>query len=59
MNLESLKHMPEEALKEILELTEAKARIELRDRASHEFMPFVHHVYDNFIEGRHHRIIAE
>ena len=22
-------------------------------------MPFAHHVYDGFIEGKHHRIIAE
>jgi hypothetical protein len=59
MDLDVLKHMPEDALKEILELTEAKARLELREKAHAHFMPFVHHVYDNFIEGRHHRIIAE
>ena len=56
MNLQSL---PEEALKEILALTEAKKRLDLRDKAQDYFMPFAHHVYDNFIEGRHHRIIAE
>jgi len=59
MSLDALKHMPEEALKEILELTEAKARLEVREAASDRFMPFVHHVYDNFIEGHHHRILAE
>ena len=56
MNLQAL---PEEALKEILALTEAKKRLDLREEASEKFMPFAHHVYDNFIEGRHHRIIAE
>ena len=56
MNLQAL---PEEALKEILALTEAKTRMDLRDQAQNLFMPFAHHVYDNFIEGRHHRIIAE
>ena len=56
MNLQAL---PEEALKEILSLTEAKKRMDLREKAHDNFMPFVHHVYDNFIEGRHHRIIAE
>ena len=56
MNLQAL---PEEALKEILALTEAKKRMDLREEAHESFMPFVHHVYDNFIEGRHHRIIAE
>ena len=57
--MNNLTGLPEEALKEILELTEAKQRIELREQAHENFMPFVHHVYDNFIEGRHHRIIAE
>ncbi len=56
MNLQAL---PEEALKEILALTEAKKRLDLREQAQHRFMPFAHHVYENFIEGRHHRIIAE
>lgn len=56
MNLNAL---PEEALKEILALTEAKKRVELRAVATEKFLPFVHHVYDNFIEGHHHRIFAE
>ena len=56
MNLQAL---PEEAVKEILSLTEAKKRLDLRDEAQEKFMPFAHHVYENFIEGRHHRIIAE
>ena len=56
MNLQAL---PEEALKEILALTEAKKRLDLREEASEKFMPFAHHVYENFIEGRHHRIISE
>jgi hypothetical protein len=50
MNLQAL---PQEALKEILELTEAKKRLEIRDLAHDKFMPFAHHVYENFIEGRH------
>jgi predicted phage terminase large subunit-like protein len=56
MNLQAL---PEGALKEILALTEAKKRLDLREEASEKFMPFAHHVYENFIEGSHHRIIAE
>ena len=56
MNLQAL---PEEALKEILALTEAKKRLDLREEAYEKFMPFAHHVYENFIEGSHHRIIAE
>lgn len=48
MNLQAL---PEEALKEILSLTEAKKKLDLREVASEKFMPFAHHVYENFIEG--------
>jgi len=51
--------VPEEVLKEILLLTEAKKKIDLREKAQEKFMPFAHHVYEGFIEGRHHRIIAE
>ena len=56
MNLQAL---PEEALKEILALTEAKNRLDLQERAYDHFMPFAHHVYENFIEGAHHRVIAK
>ena len=56
MNLDAL---PQDVLKEILALTEAKAKLDVREKAQDNFMAFAHHVYDNFIEGRHHRIIAE
>jgi len=56
MNLQAL---PEEALKEILALTEARKTLDLREKAHDFFMPFAHHVYENFIEGQHHRVIAE
>ena len=52
MNLQAL---PEDALKEILALTEAKKRLDTREKAHDYFMPFAHHVYENFIEGQHHR----
>lgn len=55
----SLETLPEEVLKELLLLTEAKKKLDLRDKAQDNFMSFAHHVYENFIEGRHHRIIAE
>ena len=41
MNLQAL---PEEALKEILALTEAKKKLDLREEAVEKFMPFAHHV---------------
>jgi len=56
MNLDAL---PDEVLKEILVLTEARKKLDLRERATDSFMTFAHHVYENFIEGEHHRIIAE
>ena len=51
--------LPDEALKELLMLKEAEARLIIREKAQNNFMPFVHHVYENFIEGRHHLEIAE
>src|SRR5210317_503341 len=59
MDAAALEALPEEVLKEILTLKEAEIRLETREKAQDQFMPFVHHVYDGFIEGRHHRIIAE
>jgi len=55
----SLDLLPEEVLKEILLLEEQKKRLETRDIAKDKFMAYAKHVYDGFIEGTHHRIIAE
>ena len=55
----ALDSLPDEVLKEVLALKEANIRLDTREKAQNQFMPFVHHVYDGFIEGRHHRIIAE
>ena len=55
----TLESLPDEVLKEILALKQAEIRIATREKAQNHFMPFVHHVYENFIEGRHHRVIAE
>ena len=55
----SLETIPEETLREILSLKQAQVRLSVREEAKDKFMPFVHHVYDGFIEGRHHRVIAE
>ena len=51
--------IPEDILKEITALTEAEVRLQTRTRAQKHFMPFAHHVYENFIEGKHHRIISK
>ncbi len=55
----SLDAIPDEALHEILALQEQLATLKKRDAAKDRFMSFAHGVYDDFIEGNHHRIIAE
>ena len=57
--MSNLDALPDDVLKEFLALTEAKQKLEIRDKATDSFMSFAHHVYENFIEGEHHRIIAE
>ena len=56
MNLDSL---PKEVLQELLGLEEQKKKLETRKLARDKFMAYAKHVYEGFIEGRHHRIIAE
>ena len=58
-NTASLELLPDDVLKEIYLLEEQAKRLDMRDKAQEDFMSYVHHVYDNFIEGTHHRIIAE
>ena len=56
MNLHALS---DEKLKELLLLEEQLKRIDTREAAQKSFMAYVQHVYDGFIVGRHHKIIAE
>ena len=56
MNLDAL---PKEVLQEVLLLEEQKRRLETREVAQEDFMAYVQHVYEGFIVGRHHKIIAE
>jgi predicted phage terminase large subunit-like protein len=55
----NLNAIPDEVLREILQLTELQAKQERQQRVHDSFMAFAHHVYEGFIEGAHHRIIAE
>ena len=54
-----LNTVPEEVLREVLSLKQAEARLLVREKAQDEFMPFVHHVYENFIVGKHHKEISK
>ena len=56
MNLDAL---PKEVLQELLGLEEQRKKLETREIARDKFMAYAKHVYEGFIEGRHHRIIAE
>jgi predicted phage terminase large subunit-like protein len=57
--MSDLDALPDEVLREILALTQAKKKLDIREKATDSFMTFANHVYENFIEGEHHRIIAE
>jgi hypothetical protein len=56
MNFEAL---PKEVLQEVLLLEEQHRRLETRELAQTKFLAYAKHVYEGFIEGRHHRVIAE
>jgi len=46
-------------MREILALEQAKQTLSVRERAQNDFMTFVKHVYDGFIEGNHHKQVAK
>jgi len=56
MNYEAL---PKEVLQEVLLLEQQHKRLETREEAQTKFLSYAKHVYDGFIEGRHHRVISE
>jgi predicted phage terminase large subunit-like protein len=49
----------EDAQERLLKLQLRLAQIEMREKAQKEFLPFVKHVWPEFIAGEHHRIIAD
>ena len=50
---------PDEVVREILALEQAQKRLSVRKEAHNNFIPFVKHVYEGFIEGAHHLKVAE
>ena len=50
---------PDEVMREILALEQARKNLAVRERARESFMVFAKHVYEGFIEGSHHRKVAE
>ena len=55
----ALHTIPDQDLREMLLLEEQLKKLETREAAQTSFMAYVSHVYDGFIVGRHHKIIAE
>ena len=49
---------PEEVIREVLALEQAKNNLVIRAKAQNDFMAFVKHVYEGFIEGDHHKKVA-
>ena len=50
---------PEEVIREVLALEQAKKNLGIRAKAQEDFMTFVKHVYEGFIEGDHHKKVAQ
>ena len=48
----------DEVMREILALEQAKQTLSIREVAQDNFMAFVKHVYDGFVEGTHHKQVA-
>ena len=55
----ALHTMPDQDLRELLLLEEQLKKLDTREAAQSNFMAYVDHVYDGFIVGRHHKIIAK
>ena len=55
----SLTSVSDEVAREILALEQARMTLDIRERAQDDFMVFVNHVYDGFIEGSHHKRVAK
>ena len=52
-------NVSEDVLREILALEEAKRKLGVREKTEKSFMKFVKHCYEGFIEGSHHKKVAE
>jgi predicted phage terminase large subunit-like protein len=55
----NLSHLPEGEMKEILMLQERLSLLETQDKAKDSFMEYIRYIWPGFIEGDHHRIIAD
>jgi len=57
--LANLSHLSESQMKEILQLQERLDLLNARDACRDSFMEYIRHIWPGFIEGDHHRLIAD
>jgi predicted phage terminase large subunit-like protein len=55
----NLSHLSEGEMKEILMLQERLSLLETQDKAKESFMEYIRYIWPGFIEGDHHRLIAD
>ena len=54
-----LKHVPDDALKEIVMIQNRIEQLGVKEKSQTDFIEYVKHVWDGFIEGEHHKLFAE
>ena len=59
LDLEKIKRLPPDARKELMKTFLRLQEKKKESKINNNFMAFVKHVWPEFIEGRHHKIIAE
>ena len=59
LDLEKIKRLPPDARKELMKTFLKLQEKKKESKINNNFMAFVKHVWPEFIEGRHHKIIAE
>ena len=57
--LKNIVHLPEAEQRHVLKLLGQLEETESKEQAREGFMPFIKKVWPAFIEGRHHKIMAE
>ena len=58
-DLTSLAHLSEGDMKEMLELQERLEFLKEQDKCRDSFMDYIRFIWPNFIEGDHHRVVAD
>ncbi len=57
--LVNLSHLKESEIKEILQLQERLSLIDAQEKSRDSFMEYIRFIWPNFIEGDHHRVVAD